>query len=276
MLDLQKIYKRGHHWLGEVPKEDSYFGFLYTVINLKTKRIYIGRKNYKAIRTRRGGEPFVTKGKWEFYTTSSKPLNEDIKKIGKEYFLFAIISQHNSQEELNMAEVDLLNTMKVLGSELFYNRAIGNIRFETPIVFSEETKKKMSERRKGENNGMYGKRHTEEAKRRTGEASRLRGISETTRQKITATRLGNEKFFVFIKKDNTRLFGTKQDFIRIHNLKTTGTLDDLIRGKARCHDCLSGFSKVNSRYGFIKAIYLGKNKDKEELIEKYSNSELDI
>lgn len=34
---------------------------------------------------------------------------------------------------------------------------------------SEEVKIKMSEQRKGENNSMYGKQHTEEAKRKMGE-----------------------------------------------------------------------------------------------------------
>jgi len=57
-----------HHWLGVKP-EDTKYGFIYAVVNVRTKQFYIGRKVYKyynAFTEKRD----VDSG-WEFYSSSS-------------------------------------------------------------------------------------------------------------------------------------------------------------------------------------------------------------
>jgi hypothetical protein len=36
MFDRKGIIEQGHHWFGEKPLSENNFGFLYTIVNLKT------------------------------------------------------------------------------------------------------------------------------------------------------------------------------------------------------------------------------------------------
>ena len=65
--------------------------------------------------------------------------------------------------------------------------------------FSEETRKKMSESRKGENHYMYGKRHSEETKKRISKALKGRPspnkgkhYSEEAKKKMSEAKKGNK------------------------------------------------------------------------------------
>ena len=69
-----------------VPDIDNKFGFVYVITNKKTKKAYIGCKQYFIGRKKRRRS-----SRWETYTGSSTSLNEDIKKIGKKNFTFTII-----------------------------------------------------------------------------------------------------------------------------------------------------------------------------------------
>jgi hypothetical protein len=57
---------------------------------------------------------------------------------------------------------------------------------------SEETRRKMSESRRGEKNPNYGKNHTEETKKRIGDANRGRHPSEETRRKMSDSKRGRK------------------------------------------------------------------------------------
>lgn len=84
-----------------------------------------------------------------------------LKKYGKENFSVDIIDTADSDEELNCKEeyyIDLYNAVK---SENYYNLRRGGSRGPGGPMFAghthtEETKKKMSEDRKGKNNANYG------------------------------------------------------------------------------------------------------------------------
>ena len=75
------------HWIGIKPNPKIYFGFIYTITNKLNGRIYIGRKVYH----RRRKKKIIGESDWREYTGSSKKLNADITKYGRDNFEFKII-----------------------------------------------------------------------------------------------------------------------------------------------------------------------------------------
>ena len=68
------------HWkYKHEPNIKDDFGFVYIITNKKTKKAYIGCKQYYFFRKGRK----KTESNWKSYMGSSKPLTEDIEKIGK-------------------------------------------------------------------------------------------------------------------------------------------------------------------------------------------------
>jgi hypothetical protein len=53
-----------------------YFGFTYLITCIPTGKMYVGKKNF---RNKNGKE-----SNWKNYTSSSKELNSDIEKLGKD------------------------------------------------------------------------------------------------------------------------------------------------------------------------------------------------
>jgi len=124
------------HWKFKIkPDIDSNFGFVYIITNKKTKKAYIGCKQYW----------YYTKGKnkrqsnWKVYMGSSKHLLEDIKKIGKRNFKFEIISEFKNKRSLRYYECYYQMKYNVLSSTLegtdepaFYNNYVGG-KFYRPV-----------------------------------------------------------------------------------------------------------------------------------------------
>ena len=85
------------------------FGFVYRITNKKTKKAYIGCKQYYV--TRKGKK---VESNWRTYTGSSKYLNEDIKKLGKKHFRFQVIGQYKNKRSLRYYECYFQMIYKVL------------------------------------------------------------------------------------------------------------------------------------------------------------------
>tara|TARA_R100000008_G_scaffold71816_2_gene49788 strand:- start:2089 stop:2481 length:393 start_codon:yes stop_codon:yes gene_type:complete len=105
----------------------SKFGFVYRITNKKTKKAYIGCKQYLV--TRNGKK---VESNWKSYTGSNKLLNEDISKIGKKHFRFQIISEHKNKRSLRYYECYYQMIYHVLTSTLegtdepaYYNNYVG-------------------------------------------------------------------------------------------------------------------------------------------------------
>ena len=126
-----------NHWVEKetgkpfTPSEDK-FGFVYIITNTKNGKAYIGCKQYTIGRTKK-------KTKWENYTGSSKYLNEDIKKIGKKYFIFEVIAEYKNKRSLRYYEMyyqvkhnDLTTTLEGSDERAFYNAYVGG-KFFPPI-----------------------------------------------------------------------------------------------------------------------------------------------
>ncbi len=101
------------------------FGFVYVITNIKTKKKYIGCKQYYIGKDQ-------TPSKWQSYTGSSKHLNEDIKKVGKKNFIFEVIDEFKNKRSLGYYELFYQMKYNVLDSVIegtdepaYYNNYVG-------------------------------------------------------------------------------------------------------------------------------------------------------
>ena len=122
------------------------YGFIYITTNLVNGKKYLGQRKY-------------SKG-WESYLGSGVAFKKALKKYGKENFKREIIIEAETAEELNQFEKELSIKYDVVNSDNWYNLCYGD-GVTTGYVFSEESKRKMSEKAKGrysgEKNPMYGR-----------------------------------------------------------------------------------------------------------------------
>ena len=115
------------------------FGFVYKITNKKTKKAYIGYKQY-FLTVKKKQKP----SNWEMYTGSSVHLNDDIKKHGKKNFQFQIIGEYENKRSLKYYECFYQMKYKVLTAIIegtdepaYYNNYVGGsfyrpIRVEKP------------------------------------------------------------------------------------------------------------------------------------------------
>ena len=132
------------------------FGFVYIITNTKTEKAYVGCKQYLIGKAKK-------ESKWQTYTGSSKYLNADIKKIGKENFRFEVIAEYKNKRSLRYYEMyyqikwDVL-TAVIEGTDepAFYNSYVGG-KFFPPIEMYEdpEWRRKIGEANSGEKHGSY-------------------------------------------------------------------------------------------------------------------------
>ena len=127
---------------------DNSFGFVYLIINTLTGQRYIGKKQYHQYRKGIKARP----SDWRTYTSSSRPLNEDIKRQGKTNFHFEILAEFNTRGGLVYGETHLQHVCNVLTEQLedderlFYNRFIDKIRFIPKEFMTAKQKKKVMSR----------------------------------------------------------------------------------------------------------------------------------
>jgi hypothetical protein len=113
------------------------FGFIYCITNNINNKKYIGKKQCqkrlkkKPLKGKKRNRISYDESDWKGYTSSSRELNEDIEKYGKENFKFEIIKACSSKWELAYEEIKEQITNNVLLREDFYNGII-NVRIGTP------------------------------------------------------------------------------------------------------------------------------------------------
>lgn len=151
---------RDSHWdvspfAGDCPGDA--IGFIYLITNTLTGRRYLGKKWFVNANNSK-------KKKWQMYTGSCAPLNDDIEILGKSSFTFTILEWNNiSKDDLSDREESLqwgwnvldkakrglyvLTPNHLLPNEesAWYNAHIGGKDFCGVEKHSEASKKKMSE-----------------------------------------------------------------------------------------------------------------------------------
>jgi hypothetical protein len=123
------------HWeYKKNPDIKSNFGFVYQITHKKTKKAYIGCKQYFV---RRKGKK--VESNWKTYTGSSKHLNEEIKRLGKKQFRFQIVGEYKNKRSLRYYECYYQMIYHVLTSTLegtdepaYYNNYVGG-KFYRPV-----------------------------------------------------------------------------------------------------------------------------------------------
>ena len=199
--------RSSNHWEGLEPNPDCFFGFIYLIENTVNGRLYVGKKQYWAASGNfRNRSSHISTDKWRpeqwkpsdwnYYTGSSRELNADIKKFGKDKFRFIILSQHSTKGDLHYEEIKEQAVRNVLAEKLtedvylYYNKSIAAIKFRPPDHMSDSAREKISLAKRGEKNHQFGKPHSEATKEKMSIANKGQKRSQETRKKIS---LGKRK-----------------------------------------------------------------------------------
>lgn len=136
--------------------------YIYKITNLINLKIYIGKT--KNIRVRWNSHKTATRAK---RANDYSYLHRAMSKHGFDNFKVEEIDQFEDESEALAAEIKYIAEYDSMNREIGYNRTEGGDGV-SGYKYSEEDKKKMSDRRKGkyigENNWFYGKEHSDETK----------------------------------------------------------------------------------------------------------------
>lgn len=140
------------------------YGFIYLTTNLVNNRKYIGKCEY----SRKNG--------WKDYLGSGVALKNAVQLYGRENFKRDILTECESQEELDLKEVEFISMYNACESEEFYNIASGGEGGNTRLGMSDEQYEIYckNQSRPGDKNGMYGKKHKESTKSLIGDSTKER------------------------------------------------------------------------------------------------------
>ena len=158
--------------------EQEIYGYIYLIRNKINNKKYIGQTtNEKGFR-------------WDGIKTDfyNDHFNKAVKKYGTENFEQMVIDKAYDSEVLNFSEQFWILFYKSYDSLFGYNKTFGG----EVGKWTEETKRKIGDLRKGENNPMYGKHHTKEVRNKISKAHKGMKASEETRKKMSDLRKGEK------------------------------------------------------------------------------------
>tara|TARA_R110001599_G_scaffold100119_2_gene256447 strand:- start:2520 stop:2954 length:435 start_codon:yes stop_codon:yes gene_type:complete len=137
------MYDTGIWEVCEPVPEDA-FGFIYEIINIKSGRKYIGKKQMirkirrAPLKGKKRKRIDYKESDWKTYTGSSDALNADIATLGLDKFIFKILKFCNSKFELSYFESKMQFEKDVLLSEDYYNGIINCRIGRPPKLFMEQ------------------------------------------------------------------------------------------------------------------------------------------
>lgn len=155
---------------------------IYMIQNKVNNKMYIGQA--VDIEDRWGEHRRGLRGGYHH----NKHLQNSWKRDGEENFEFTVLLECE-ESNLNMYEEYYIFELMTYDPRVGYNKDYGG-KSGRP---TEETKRKLSEARKGEKHHMYGKQLSEEAKRKMSESHKGRQFSEETRRKLSEAKKGKHR-----------------------------------------------------------------------------------
>lgn len=226
--------------------------YLYKIINIETNQYYVGVRSHK--------DPISDK-----YMGSSSIWTKDWIKKNKDILIKEIINESfQTREDANIGEVELLK--KCESDDFCINCLYKRIPSHLGIKQSEEWINKRI--RFGEENGMYGKHHSEETKQKLSDKLKGREISQEAREKIGNFNRGK----IVSEETKQKQSITKKQKIASGEIKKTYKpviVEDLKLGTIEYFDgCKLFAEKYNLNYGSVKVsarkevIYLKRYKIK--------------
>lgn len=160
----------------------EWFGFVYEIVQKSTGKSYIGRKQFKFKRKKTKTNKSRTKeSDWKDYSSSSELVQSLIEEVGPEDFEFRILKLCSGKCELNYEEESLQREKDVLRARLpngelrYLNRTIAYKNFGGLEKQTLESRRKISESLKGNQNSLGC--HYE--------------LSDETRAKMSKAQMGN-------------------------------------------------------------------------------------
>lgn len=155
------------------------YGYIYITTCIVNNKKYIGKHKSKKF------DPD--------YKGSGILLTRSFEKYGKDNFITELVEVCHSLEELNNKEIEYIKKYDCVNSEDFYNLSMGGDGGDTRAWMSKEEKKKVFT---GENNPMYGRKHTEETKLKISKKNKGRKLKPFTDEhkiKISNSNKGKNK-----------------------------------------------------------------------------------
>jgi group I intron endonuclease len=174
---------------------------IYQIRNIKNNKIYIG-SSIDLTKRRNGHLATLARG-----THRNSHLQNSYNKHGKESFVFEVLEEVKDLDTLIEREQHWIdcetpeyNIASIAGSRL-------------GVKHSKETRKKISEARKGkftgEKNSFYGKKHSKETRKKISEVHRGKIMSEEAKKKISRASKGKETSVETKRKISKALKGRK-------------------------------------------------------------------
>ena len=131
---------KGHWIFHQYIDIEEHYGFIYQITNMVTMQSYIGKKQFRFLKTkpplkgRKNKRRTYVESDWKTYTGSCNKLNKDIEKYGIENFRFVILQLCDSKGQLAYYEAKTMWEKNVLtckmrdGNYKYYNEQIPAVR----------------------------------------------------------------------------------------------------------------------------------------------------
>ena len=138
------------------------YGIIYKATNKLNGKVYVGQTTFKLEDRIKEHIKSAKRRERKYY------FHKAIRKYGEDNFIWEVIAECNSKEELNKTEIEMIRKYNAFGTG--YNLSIGG-EGNSGLIHSAETRKKLSMYR-GERGSFYGKHHTKEVIKRISESQK--------------------------------------------------------------------------------------------------------
>ena len=203
-------------------------GIIYGYTNLESGRMYIGQTLHQELR-------------WNQHRYCKNPTgwHKDYQNNPDKYE-YSVIEYDVPEDKLDEREIFWISFFDSYRNG--YNLTPGGDGLPKGYKLSDETKQKMSERKKGENNPMYGKKHSEETRKKISEHhADVSGENHPMYGKHHS-----EETLIKMRGENNPMYGKK------HSEETRKKMSDAFKGRHWYNNGIVQIQSFECPIGFTK------------------------